>query len=302
MTSDGTEDGTEASGGTGVSDGTRPSDGTRASDGTVASDGAGASGGAVAHGGANRAAAFGRFENTVTLITGASRGIGFAIAQRLVSEGGSVVITGRRQEALDAAVAELGSSASGVAGHADDAEHRTAVFNHIAEHHGRLDHLVNNAGINPAYGPLADVDVSAARKILEVNVVATMEWTRAAVAAGLSRSVVNLASVAGLGASPGIGLYGISKAAVINLTAQLAFELAPQIRVNAVAPAVVKTRFARALYEGREAEASAEYPLHRLGEPDDVAGPVAFLLSDDAAWITGQTLPVDGGSGIRPLT
>lgn len=276
--------------------------GAAASGGSDNTAGSGGPEGTAPSGGSGRAAVLGRFKNTVTLVTGASRGIGLAIAQRLVAEGGSVVITGRKQEALDAAVAELGPAASGVAGHADDAEHRAAVFAHIAERYGRLDHLVNNAGINPAYGPLTDVDVNAARKILEVNVLATMEWTRAAVGAGLSRSAVNLASVAGLGASPGIGLYGISKAAVINLTAQLAYELAPQIRVNAVAPAIVKTTFARALYEGREEEVSAEYPLHRLGEPDDVAGPVAFLLSDDAAWITGQTLSIDGGAGIRPLT
>ena len=243
----------------------------------------------------------GRFDGTVTLVTGASRGIGFAIAQRIVAEGGSVVITGRKQEGLDAALAEIGHAASAVAGRADDRDHRTAVFAHIAERHGRIDHLVNNTGINPAYGPLADVEVEAARKILEVNVIAALDWTRTAVRAGLASSVVNIASVAGLGASPGIGFYGISKAALINLTAQLAYELAPAILVNAVAPAVIKTAFARALYEGHEQEASAAYPLARLGEPADVAGPVAFLLSDDAAWITGQTLPIDGGAGIRPL-
>jgi NAD(P)-dependent dehydrogenase (short-subunit alcohol dehydrogenase family) len=242
-----------------------------------------------------------RFENTVSLITGASRGIGLAIAARLVAEGGSVVITGRRQEGLDAAVDALGGAATAVAGRSDDPDHRATVFAHIAERHGRLDHLVNNAGINPIYGPIVEVDGAAARKILEVNVVAALDWTRAAVAAGLSRSVVNIASVAGLGASPGIAFYGISKAALINLTMQLAFELAPRIRVNAVAPAVVKTAFARALYEGHEAEASAAYPLQRLGEPEDVAGPVAFLLSADAAWMTGQTLPIDGGAGIRPF-
>nr|WP_201470526.1 SDR family oxidoreductase [Microbacterium hydrocarbonoxydans] len=242
-----------------------------------------------------------RFDDTITLVTGASRGIGFAIARRIVDEGGSVVITGRKQESLDAAVAELGPSASAVAGRSDDADHRAQVFAHIAERHGRLDHLVNNTGINPVYGPIVDVDADAARKILEVNVVAALDWTRAALAAGLSRSVVNVASVAGLSASPGIAFYGISKAALINLTAQLAFELAPRVRVNAVAPAVIKTAFARALYEGHEAEASAAYPLARLGEPDDVAGPVAFLLSADADWITGQTVVIDGGAGIRPL-
>ncbi|WP_350348951.1 SDR family oxidoreductase [Agromyces sp. G08B096] len=246
-----------------------------------------------------------RFEGSVALITGGSRGIGFAVARRLVSEGASVVLTGRKADSLDDAVAALGGPdhAIGIAGKADDPDHRAEVFARIADRHGRLDHLVNNAGINPVYGSLADVDVdvAAARKILDVNVLAALEWTRDAVAAGLTRSVVNLASISALAASPGIGLYGISKAALVNLTMQLAYELAPGIRVNAVAPAVIKTAFATALYEGREAEVAAEYPLARLGVPDDVAGPVAFLLSDDAGWITGHTLPIDGGGLIRPV-
>jgi NAD(P)-dependent dehydrogenase (short-subunit alcohol dehydrogenase family) len=240
-----------------------------------------------------------RFSDRVALITGGSRGIGFAIARRLVAEGASVVITGRRQESLDAAVAALGERASAVAGKADDPAHRAVAFAHVAERHGRLDHLVNNAGINPAFGPLLQIDSAIAHKILAVNVLATLEWTRDAVAAGLARSVVNLSSVSGLSASPNIAFYGISKAAIINLTMQLADELAPGLRVNAVAPAVIKTDFARALYEGREEQVAAQYRLQRLGEPDDVAGPVAFLLSDDAAWITGQTLVIDGGGGMR---
>ena len=245
-----------------------------------------------------------RFEGKVALITGASRGIGLAVAERIVAEGGSVVITARKQEALDAAVAGLGANAVGVAGRADDGEHRAAVFALIKERFGKLDHLVNNAGINPAYGPLADVGVDVMRKTLEVNVIATLEWSRDAVSSGLlgdGGSIVNISSISGIAAAPGIGFYGVSKGALITLTLQLAAELAPGIRANAVAPAVIKTDFAKALYEGHETEAAARYPLKRLGEPDDVAGPVAFLLSDDAAWITGQTIVIDGGASMGSI-
>jgi NAD(P)-dependent dehydrogenase (short-subunit alcohol dehydrogenase family) len=188
-----------------------------------------------------------------------------------------------------------------VAGRADDAEHREEVLAAATGRFGRIDHLVNNAGINPAWGPALETEPSVIRKIIDVNVVAALEWTRDAVAAGLADSVVNTASIAGTTASPNIAFYGVSKAALINLTAQLAHELAPRLRVNAVAPAVVRTRLAEALYVDREEEVAAGYPLRRLGEPADVAGPVAFLLSSDAAWITGQTLRIDGGASILPL-
>ncbi|PFG42986.1 NAD(P)-dependent dehydrogenase (short-subunit alcohol dehydrogenase family) [Isoptericola jiangsuensis] len=243
-----------------------------------------------------------RFEDRVTIITGASRGIGLAVARRLVAEGGRVVLTGRHADSLAEAVATLGEDrASAVAGRADDPAHRAEVLAHTLDRHGRLDHLVNNAGINPAWGPALEVEPSVIRKIIDVNVVAALEWTRDAVAAGLSGAIVSTASVAGTTASPHIAFYGVSKAALINLTAQLAHELAPRLRVNAVAPAVVRTRLAEALYVDREEEVAAAYPLRRLGEPDDVAGPVAFLLSDDAAWITGQTLRIDGGASIVPV-
>ena len=246
-----------------------------------------------------------RFDGRTALITGASRGIGLAIAQRLVDEGARVLITARREDALREAVAQLGASALWVAGRADDPEHRARVFDVIDSEFEGLDHFVSNAGVNPSFGPILETEHSAMRKILEINVMAALDWSRDAVTAGIGArngSIVNIASIAGISAAPGIGFYGVSKAALISLTTQLAFELAPGIRVNAVAPAVIKTRFAEALYDGREAEAAAIYPLARLGVPEDVSGVVAFLLSADAAWITGQTIVIDGGGSIRPVT
>jgi 3-oxoacyl-[acyl-carrier protein] reductase len=246
-----------------------------------------------------------RFEGRTAIVTGASRGIGLAIARRIVDEGGRVVITARHADALDAAVAELGGaeSAIGVAGSSDDSDHQADVISTTCGRFGRPDVLVNNTGINPAFGPLVDLELSAARKIMEVNVLSALAWARQAVAAGLGEdgagAIVNIASVAGLAPAPGIGYYGVSKAALIGLTVQLAGELSPNVRVNAVAPAVVRTKFAAALYAGDEAGAAAGYPLKRLGEPADVASAVAYLASSDASWVTGQTLVVDGGMGLR---
>jgi NAD(P)-dependent dehydrogenase (short-subunit alcohol dehydrogenase family) len=246
-----------------------------------------------------------RFEGQVALVTGASRGIGLAVARRLHSEGACVVITARKPDGLAAALDEIGGGPDviSVAGRADDAEHQQEAIGAAVREFGRLDVLVNNTGINPAYGPLSEIDVAVARKIMDVNVFAALAWTRRAVAAGLGGqvpgAVVNMASVAGIGPAPGIAYYGVSKAALIGLTVQLAAELAPRIRVNAIAPAVVKTRFAAALYEADEAAAAGSYPLGRLGEPEDIGAAAAFLASADAGWITGQTLVVDGGGSLR---
>ena len=239
-------------------------------------------------------------KDRVAIVTGASRGIGLGIAAELVRQGARVCVTARGREALDAAVAELGGPdvAIAVPGKSDDAGHQAEAVARTIEAFGSLDMLVNNTGINPVYGPVADVDPVAAAKILAVNVLAPLAWTRQARDAWMGEhggSVVNVSSVAGLRPSPGIGMYGVSKAALIRLTAELAVELGPRIRVNAVAPAIVKTKFATALYEGREEQVAAAYPLRRLGVPEDIAGVVAFLLSDQASWITGQTLVLDGG-------
>ena len=234
------------------------------------------------------------------VVTGASRGIGLGVARRLVEEGARVVVTARKDDALQAAVAELGGTehALGIAGAADDKTHREEVVAAAVATYGSLDLLVNNTGINPVYGPLMGLDLAAARKITEVNVVAALGWVQAAHRAWLGEhggAVVNVASVAGLRPAPGIDLYGASKAMLVRLTESLAVELGPTVRVNAVAPAVVKTRFATALYEGREEEVAAAYPLKRLGTPEDVAATVAFLLSEESSWTTGQTVVLDGG-------
>jgi NAD(P)-dependent dehydrogenase (short-subunit alcohol dehydrogenase family) len=244
--------------------------------------------------------AAGRFAGHTAIVTGASRGIGLAIATRLVSEGARVAITARKIADLEAAVAALGGPehAIAIAGKADDADHQIEAVERAAAAFGTVDLLVNNTGINPFYGPLIEADLGVIRKTVEVNAISALSWTQRVYAAGmndLGGSVVNVSSVAGLRPAPGISLYGATKAMLLHITEVLGVELAPKVRVNAVAPAVIKTRFAAALYEENEDEVADAYPLKRLGTPEDVAGAVAFLLSDDAAWITGHTLVIDGG-------
>ncbi|MFD9502341.1 SDR family oxidoreductase [Streptomyces sp. NPDC060035] len=242
----------------------------------------------------------GRFEGRVAIVTGASRGIGLATARRIVQEGGFVCITGRKKPALADAVQELGGPdvAMWMAGSADDTEHQRATVDAVLERFGSLDLLVNNTGINPAFHRIVDTPLDTAATILNTNVLAAIGWAQHAVAAGLAErdgAIVNVASVAGLKPADRIGVYGASKAALMHLTQQLALELSPRIRVNAVAPAVVRTRFAAPLFADKDDEVTATYPMKRLGEPEDVAAAITFLLSRDAAWITGQVLTIDGG-------
>lgn len=235
----------------------------------------------------------------VALITGASRGIGYGIAEALLARGDRVCITGRNEDALKEAVEALGADrVIGVAGKAHDEAHQAVAVERTLEAFGRVDFLVNNAGTNPVFGAIADLDLNVARKVFETNVVSALGFAQKTWHAWQKDNggaIVNITSVAGLSASPFIGAYGISKAAMDNLTRQLAHEYAPRVRVNSIAPAVVKTKFAQALYEGREEEAAAAYPLGRLGVPSDIGGAAAFLTSSQADWITGQTLVVDGG-------
>jgi NAD(P)-dependent dehydrogenase (short-subunit alcohol dehydrogenase family) len=232
------------------------------------------------------------------IVTGASRGIGLAIAQGLAAAGANVVLTSRKQEAADAAAAQVSGSALGVAAHAVDEEAAQRCVELTVQHFGSVDILVNNAGTNPAYGPLIEQDHGRFAKTFDVNLWAPLLWTSLAVKAWMGEhggAVVNTASIGGLHYSPYMGMYNATKAALIHVTKQLALELSPRVRVNAICPGVVRTRLAEALWKEHEQAVSASTALGRIGEPVDVAGAVTFLVSDAASWITGEAMVIDGG-------
>jgi NAD(P)-dependent dehydrogenase (short-subunit alcohol dehydrogenase family) len=232
------------------------------------------------------------------VITGASRGIGLAIAQRLAADGANVVLTARKQESADAAAEQVGGSAIGVAAHAVDEDAARRCVDLTLDRFGGIDILVNNAGTNPAYGPLIDQDHGRFSKTFEVNLWAPLLWTSLVVKAWMGEhggAIINTASIGGMHQSPYMGMYNATKAALIHVTKQLALELSPRVRVNAICPGVVRTRLAEALWKDHEEILSASTALERIGEPPEVAAAVAFLVSDEASWITGDTMVIDGG-------
>lgn len=239
-------------------------------------------------------------DGKVAIVTGGSAGIGLAAAQALLNRGARVCITGRKQQRMDEGLSTLSDPdrVIGIAGNANDLGHRDEVLAATTSRLGPVDVLVNGIGANPYYGDIVDLDLDVARKTLDANVLTALAWVQAVYASSMAErggSIVNLSSAGGLMPTPKLGIYCISKAAMIQLTQQLALELAPRIRVNAVAPATVKTRFAAALWQDDEEAATAPYPLNCLGEPRDIGEAIAYLASEDARWTTGQTLLIDGG-------
>lgn len=237
-------------------------------------------------------------DGRTALVTGASRGIGYAIAAELIARGANVCITARKRDPLLEAAGALGPDVLAVDGNAGDPDHRRDAVDRTVERFGSLDILINNTGINPVFGSLMEADLDGVKKTFDTNVVGTLGMTQQAFRAWMGvhgGAVVNVASIAGIRSTGVIATYGASKAALIRLTEELAWQLGPTIRVNAVAPGVVKTKFAEALVAAGEEAAAAPYPMKRLGTPEDVASLVGFLVSDAASWITGETVRVDGG-------
>jgi NAD(P)-dependent dehydrogenase (short-subunit alcohol dehydrogenase family) len=243
-------------------------------------------------------------DGQVALVTGASRGIGRAVALGLARAGADVALAARKAPDLEVVAEEvraLGRRALAVPAHLGRRPDVDRLFDTALDAFGRLDVLVNNAGTNPVFGPLADLEEDAWDRIMALNVKGyLLAAQRAARAMGPRGhgAIVNVASTAGLRASPGLGAYSVSKAAVIMLTRVLARELAPAgIRVNGVAPAIIETRFSEALWKNPEILSGylKSTPMGRTGQADEVAGTVVYLCSEAASYVTGQTVVLDGG-------
>ena len=249
-------------------------------------------------------------DGKVALVTGASKGIGKAIAGSLARSGARVMLVSRKLDQLEAARADLVAAAetAGVAvelevfaANVGDLDAAQACVAATVERFGPVDVLVNNAATNPYFGATLGVDTARYDKTFQVNLAGPLFWTKAVWEAGMHERpgvVVNIASVGGLRAEAGLGVYNLTKAALIHLTRQLASELGPT-RVVGVAPGLVQTDFAAFLVDNFGDKLAAQLPLKRLGEPQDIANLVTFLASDAASWITGETYVIDGGAGVR---
>jgi len=247
-----------------------------------------------------------RLDGKVALVTGASKGIGRAVAAQLARSGASVVLSSRKLDQLEAAAAEIDAEVGPgrtavIPANAGDVDAGVACVAATIERFGSLDVLVNNAATNPYFGPTLGVDGARFDKTFQVNLRGPLFWSQAAWEASMRERpgvIVNIASVGGLRAEAGLGVYNLTKAALIHLTRQLASELGPS-RVVGVAPGLVQTDFAAFLVDNFGERLASQLPLRRLGEPTDIANLVTFLASPAASWITGETYVIDGGAGVR---
>ena len=238
------------------------------------------------------------------IVTGASRGIGKAIAKSYVDAGAQVMLTSRKLDALQAAAKEMDGETDVFAANAGEIDQAKACIDATMERFGKIDILVNNAATNPYYGETLGVDSARFDKTFQVNLKGPLFWSQAVWNASMQNKpgvILNIASVGGLRAEQGLGVYNLTKAAVIHLTSQLACELG-KTRVVGIAPGLVKTLFASVLIENVGDKLASALPTKRLGEPQDIANLALFLCSDLASWITGETYVIDGGAGVRSGT
>jgi len=240
-------------------------------------------------------------EGKVALVTGASKGIGKAIAKGMAESGAQVMLSSRKQDQLEAAAAEIAGETAVFAANAGNLDAAAECVDATLARFGGIDILVNNAATNPHYGATLDVDAGMFDKTFEVNLRGPLFWSQLVWDKAMrdrAGVIVNIASVGGMRSEYGLGVYNVSKAALIHLTRQLAAELGPT-RVVGIAPGLVQTDFAAVLVTNFGESLAAAMPTRRLGEPEDIANLAVFLASDKASWITGDTYVIDGGAGVR---
>jgi NAD(P)-dependent dehydrogenase (short-subunit alcohol dehydrogenase family) len=239
----------------------------------------------------------------VAIVTGASRGIGLAVAKMFCESRSKVVLVSRNEEELAKIQQELGDRATYVQANLGKPEEIKRVVESVLNIHSKIDIIVNNAAANPYFGALSDIDLKAEQKTIDVNILGPLELIKLAYNSYMKSNggnIINISSIGGMQVEWNIGFYNVTKAALIHMTKQLAVEMGPNVRVNAIAPGLVKTKFARRLWEDKEDKIASKLPLRRIGMPEDIAKTALYLASDMSQWVTGQVLVVDGGASLIP--